>query len=533
VIPVPIGYRTPGVYVEWLDPNPQHIVPRRTDVAGFVGIAERGPFQEPMKVESYRQFVTTFGDRIPDSYLAYVVAGFFENGGRRCWVVRVVDPDAARPARIRLLVEGWEPLVVEATSPGAWGNDIAVEAQWGRDRILQLRFHATGRADQTLDLEQVSRSPRSTPRVQTNLLGVSTSALPELEPDRIVEIGADGSWVSSQELNARTPSARLTGGSDGVESLTPDHFTGHPDKESTWGVAALERVDEVALVAVPDLMVGQDPTGRTGAFGGFDRGRVQNAQLAIINSCMQRNDRVAILDLPPVSRDQAIEYKGALPRISTAALYHPWIAVDDPLRLSGLVRSIPPSGHVAGMFARTDRLRGVHKPPANEVLEGVFDLREHLDDEAHGTLNESAINAIRAVPGRGIRVLGARTLDPDVRWRYVNVRRLFSMIEESLEEEMQWVTFEPNNPRLWRDIDRSVRGFLERLYRAGMLDGATSEQAYLVRCDASTNPPSDTDVGKVQCVVGIQPPYPAEFVIVRIGVTRSGIEIEEKGAQDG
>jgi phage tail sheath protein FI len=98
---------------------------------------------------------------------------------------------------------------------------------------------------------------------------------------------------------------------------------------------------------------------------------------------------------------------------------------------------------------------------------------------------------------------------------------------------MQWVTFEPNNPRLWRDIDRSVRGFLERLYRAGMLDGATSEQAYLVRCDASTNPPSDTDVGKVQCVVGIQPPYPAEFVIVRIGVTRSGIEIEEKGAQDG
>jgi phage tail sheath protein FI len=174
----------------------------------------------------------------------------------------------------------------------------------------------------------------------------------------------------------------------------------------------------------------------------------------------------------------------------------------------------------------------VHKPPANEVLEGVFDVRQRIDDAAHGELNDRGVNAIRPIPGRGVLVLGARTLDPDIRWRYVNVRRLFAMIEEALDEQMQWVTFEPNNPRLWREIDRAVRGFLERLYRLGMLDGESSEKAYFVRCDDTTNPPYDTDVGRVRCVIGVQPPYPAEFVVVRIGVTRNGIEVQEKGAQD-
>jgi hypothetical protein len=176
-------------------------------------------------------------------------------------------------------------------------------------------------------------------------------------------------------------------------------------------------------------------------------------------------------------------------------------------------------------------LRGVHKPPANEVLEGARDVNRQLDARTHGDLNDSSINAIRPIPGRGILVLGVRTLDPDIRWRYVNIRRLFSMIEEALDEQLQWLVFEPNNPQLWREIDRVVTGYLERLYRLGMLDGATPEEAYSVRCDASTNPPWDTDLGRVTCIIGIQPPYPAEFVVVRLGVTRSGIQIEEKGAQ--
>jgi phage tail sheath protein FI len=184
------------------------------------------------------------------------------------------------------------------------------------------------------------------------------------------------------------------------------------------------------------------------------------------------------------------------------------------------------------MFARVDRRRGVHKPPANEALEGAVDTMQPLDDRTHGALNDAGVNAIRAVAGRGILVLGARTIDLDIRWRYVNVRRLFLMIEESLDEQLQSLVFEPNNPALWRDIRRTIAGFLDRLWRLGMLDGETAADAYTVRCDASTNPPWETEQGRVTCLVGLQPPYPAEFVIVRIGVARDGVEVRSDEVRD-
>jgi phage tail sheath protein FI len=521
-------YQTPGVYVEWLDRNPQQIVLRRTDVAGFVGIAERGPVQRPIKIESNRQFFTTFGDARRDSYLAYAVAGFFENGGRTCWVVRVAD-ETARAASVRVFVAGHAPFVLQATSPGAWGKRIEIEAVWGRDAIVGLVARLPDRMPQAIDLTVAA--PPDPAQPHTNLLGIADVDLPDLSPDALVVRRADVPGLPSRELSAGTRVIRLEGGSDGLSQLQVRHLTGHPDREATWGVAELERIDSVSFVAVPDLMASRPPRGDA-AFRGFSDEEIADAQMQIIASCARQHDRLAILDAPPGNVPAVLAHRGTLPESSYAALYHPWIVVSDPLRERGLVRAVPPSGHVAGMFARTDRLRGVHKPPANEVLEGVADLTDLVDDDAHAALNEASINAVRPVPGRGMLVLGARTLSRDIRWRYVNVRRLFAMIEEALDEQMQWAVFEPNSPRLWREIDRAVRGFLERLYRAGMLDGQTSEQAYYVRCDDATNPASDTDLGRVTCVVGLQPPYPAEFVIVRIGVTRSSIQIEEKGSQD-
>jgi Bacteriophage tail sheath protein len=527
-----ISYRTPGVYVEKFDVNPQRIDLGRTDVAGFVGLAERGPVQEAIKVESYRQFFTRFGTPLSYGYLAYAVAGFFENGGRLCWVVRAADPSAARSARVRLLVTGRAPFVLEATSPGAWGNAITAQAIWGRDRVTHLDVRTPDGRAQSIDLDQIDATRPAGLDIFTNLLGLDDALLTEFTAEDIVRTAADNTTLPLEELSAQVRSARLSGGADGVQSLTINHFTGDPDREGAWGVDRLERVDGVSFVAVPDLMAGRDFSLGAGEFSGFGDAQLRDAQLALINSCMRRRDRIALLDMPPVGHDQILRYAQDWPQSSFAAFYHPWLVVDDPLRLRGNVRRVPPSGHVAGMYARTDRQRGVHKPPANEVLEGVFDVRQRIDDAAHGELNDRAVNAIRPIPGRGVLVLGARTLDPDIRWRYVNVRRLFAMIEEALDEQMQWVTFEPNNPRLWREIDRAVRGFLERLYRLGMLDGESSEKAYFVRCDDTTNPPYDTDVGRVRCVIGVQPPYPAEFVVVRIGVTRNGIEVQEKGAQD-
>jgi phage tail sheath protein FI len=535
------AYRTPGVYVEWLDANAQRLDVGRTDVAGFLGIAERGPLHVATKIESTRQFLTTFGGATAQAYLAYAVEGFFSNGGRTCWVVRVADPDTAAPARIRVSHSGCAPFVLEAASPGRWGDGIHVEAVWGRDRIVALTVTEQDRPAQLIDLDPATGLPIELDRVtgqtkpaasaEKTLLGVLDSELPELTPQRQVNVRNDLS-LPLVSLGPQLRKATLSGGADGVAGLRPKHFTGDPTERHFWGVKALERVDGVSFVAAPDLLFKADPFAPDVEFGGFDPLVVRDAQMEILNSCMMRRDRVAILDLPRIDAGAALEYRGGFPATSFGALYHPWIVVSDPLQIRASVRVIPPSGHVAGMFARTDRARGVHKAPANEVLEGVFDLSEILDDAAHAGLNDGSVNAIRSVPGRGVRVLGARTLDPDVRWRYVNIRRLFAMIEEALDEQMQWLTFEPNNPRLWREIDRALRGFLDRLYGAGMLDGATPEDAYFVRCDESTNPPFATDEGRVTCEMGIQPPYPAEFVVVRIGVTRSGIQVEEKGAQD-
>ncbi|KGQ19380.1 Phage tail sheath protein FI [Lysobacter dokdonensis DS-58] len=503
--------RAPGVYVEWLDANPQALDLARTDVAGFIGIAERGPLHEACKVESMRQFVTTFGAHIAQGYLAYAVEGFFANGGRTCWVVRVADPAKAKRARIALRLPDGKAIALEATSDGCWGNSVRIAPIWERDAVIGLSATAEGRPPQVLAFDAMPTLAQ-----ETLVRRIEPSAD---EPLEVLGAGID-----------------LAGGDDGIVSLRPAHFSGDasndPDNKRVWGMDALSRIDGISFVAAPDLVGAPVP--------GFKPEIVRDAQIALLARCLEQRDRIALLDLPRTNQTQAMRYvapgsptQTALPRTSYAAVYHPWVMVDDALRIDGNVRVIPPSGHVAGMLARTDRRRGVHKAPANEVLEGVWDLQEAIDDDAHARLNDAHINAIRAIPGRGIRVLGARTLDDDPSWRYIGVRRLFAMIGEALDEQMQWLAFEPDSPRLWRDIDRAVRGFLERLYRAGMLDGATPEEAYFVRCDATTNPREQTDAGRVMCELGLRPPRPAEFVIVRIGVTRdNGVRIEAQGAQD-
>jgi phage tail sheath protein FI len=526
------AYRTPGVYVEWLDSNAQQLEIGRTDVAGFVGLAERGPVQAPTKIESAQQFWTTFGDPIPGAYLAQAVEGFFANGGRACWIVRAADPDHAVAAWRRVPVVGREPLTLQAGSPGTWGNAIAVAPVWGRDRVEALAVTAPGRATQRIDLSELDAAP-----TRENLLGVPDDFLPEVAPEVLVNVVApDAVPGGAVAADAGASALGLGGGDDGVASLTVDHLAGDPGGVHAWGVAALERVPGISIVAVPDLLIGRPAAPARAGPAAFADADVHDAQLRIVASCARCRDRVAILDLPPGDRRQALAWLAwrdqASPAIawSYAAAYHPWLVVNDPAR--DAVRAMPPSCHVAGVYARVDRLRGVHKPPANEPVEAAWDLTEALDDDGHADLNDAGVNAIRAVPGRGVRVLGARTLHPDVRWRYVNVRRLFAMIEDALETQLQWLTFEPNDPRLWREIDRALRGFLQRLFRAGMLDGATEDDAFFVRCDGTTNPAPEVDAGRATCLVGLQPPYPAEFVVVRIGLTRNGIEVEEKGAQD-
>jgi phage tail sheath protein FI len=199
-----------------------------------------------------------------------------------------------------------------------------------------------------------------------------------------------------------------------------------------------------------------------------------------------------------------------------AALYYPWIEIADMTGNNGRTRLVPPSGHMAGVYARTDATRGVHKAPANEIVRGALGLEVVVTKGEHDLLNPKGINVIRTFPGRGIRVWGARTLTSDPAWRYVSVRRLFSMIENSIENGTQWVVFEPNDPFLWGRVRRDVNAFLTMVWRSGALFGVTPDQAFYVKCDAETNPPEARDVGQMVVEIGIAPVKPAEFVIFRV-----------------
>jgi uncharacterized protein len=223
---------------------------------------------------------------------------------------------------------------------------------------------------------------------------------------------------------------------------------------------------------------------------------------------------------------------GARPRTSDGgygAFYFPWLLVRDPLPPPdnrSAYAYVPPSGHLAGIYARTDSARGVYKAPANEVVVGALDLAYQVTRDEQGELNQNGVNCIRMFQ-RDIRVWGARTLaDAASEWRYVNVRRLFCMIEESIAQSTRWVVFEPNDVPLWKAIRRDVGAFLRLLWRDGALMGRTPDEAFFVKCDEETNPPESIDAGRVVVMIGIAPVKPAEFIIFRIGQHASGVEIE-------
>jgi len=524
-------YHAPGLYFERRDITPLVIGLPRSDIAGFAGIAMRGPLYEPVKVESWKQFVSSFGDFIPQGYLAYSVYGFFANGGRTCWISRVADRPSANTAR-----REFGEVAIVARSPGIWGNRIYVEPFLSGYKIvaLQLRYPDGS--------QQFIRAPFENVTITRDNL----FAIPQDQLDARTQVQSLVTISTVAVPTTVLEPAFLEGGTDGLADIGPEHF------EEAFN--SLETITDIAVMAAPDLMPKLpiefrtkkpplnccDCTGKgVPSFGNqepsefppaFSDDQVKDLQHSLAARAQSLRYRFAILDGggERATPEQAIRWSKSLPGSCFSALYYPWILVDDPLRLTGLVRVVPPSGHIAGIFARSDQRKGVHKPPMNEVLEAVSDVPFRIDETDHGELNDNNVNAVRIMPGRGVRVMGARTLfHENILLRYINVRRLLSTIERALEQSLNWAVFEPNNSHLWLEIDRIVRSFLETLFRQGMLDGESSEQAYSVRCDDQTNPPAESDLGRVICEVGVQPPYPAEFVVVTLGISKDGIQIRE------
>jgi phage tail sheath protein FI len=268
---------------------------------------------------------------------------------------------------------------------------------------------------------------------------------------------------------------------------------------ATTALDAFQAIDEIAIVAVP------------GALDAATQG-------AVVSHCERMGDRFAVLDGQRVTDAgdwTAANIKGTVGNSHYAALYFPWIVVHDPV--TGGPLTVPPSGHIVGIYARVDGERGVHKAPANEKIRGALALESRLGRADHDGLNPAGINVIRDLNG-AITVWGARTLGGDLNgeWKYINVRRLFLYLRESIDEGTQWVVFEPNTPALWSKITRNVTAFLTNVWRGGALFRNTPAEAFYVRCDASTNPTDARDLGQVVTEIGVSVARPAEFVIFRI-----------------
>ena len=303
-------------------------------------------------------------------------------------------------------------------------------------------------------------------------------------------------------------------GNDGI-GLAPDDLLGtEPDDDDPsrpgTGLNALAEIDDIALVAAPDI-VRMD-----------DRGERKTATDEIIGHCEQLRYRMAIVDPPPESSLSDVREFRSQFDTTYAALYYPWMQIIDPTQRpdpgsAPATLMLPPSGFVAGIYARSDINRGVHKAPANEVVLGLTKFETAVNFGRQAVLNPEGINALRFFPGRSNRVWGARTMSSDPEWRYVNVRRLFIYLEHSIDKSTQWAVFEPNNERLWRNIRQSIEDFLLVVWRTGALMGTRAEDAFFVRCDRSTMSQNDLDNGRLICEIGVAPTYPAEFVIFRIG----------------
>ncbi len=547
-----------------------------TRIAGFVGTTQKGPMNEATRITSWDEFIETFGYST-DSYTSDAVYGFFRNGGTDCWVVRVAHmPPAGEIAGLEhascaehVQIDDWNKpsLKIRSLNEGTWGNAIwfrcvhtaGAQALLTRDldigsgeaHVNTTRGFEVGASVRIYDRENsdfivitevsdklikwstetpVNRRHRAAAPTYLEVLTfelhvamkdrrevfkglqmhpTSRNYAPRVVSQRSRLVRVEDLGTKSpvpHNMPEPLPLTRLSAGRDGLEAITPEDFIGHdlgPGERT--GMMALAATEEVGLLLVPDAMrfYEREP-GPAGEL------KAQRLQDQLISICELQMDRFAILDIPQ-SKD--IEWVCRWRRrtdSSFCAYYWPWLRTvshDEKPRVT------PPSGHLAGAYARQE-LGGVHIAPANLELIGAEDVSLRVTEDHIGQLNSEAVNTFRLQ--RGVRPWGARTASSEYQWRYIPVRRLFIMLRRSLEAGFAWVTFEPNDQRTWDLVRSRTTAFLSDLHQRGMLVGGNPEQAYYVKCDAETNPTDQVDSGMLICDIGVAPVSPAEFIMISL-----------------
>jgi phage tail sheath protein FI len=512
-------YTAPGVYVEEVPSSQKVLTAAPTAIAAFVGFTERAPLDDPNDpqglaprlVTSWSQFEALYGGFAPGCILPLSVYGYFANGGSVAYICRVPNTEpAGKPSRIEL-----------PASDRALGLPVAVESlQPDADITLEITSDDAGADDAapptfTMTVLEGGEPVESFPGLdlssgKTGIASAVNGTSTRVKVDLLVEDKVD---LSGQLELIRPGVYDLAKAAPVPVPVSGRKFAG--SESARAGINGLAVADDVTMVVVPDLV-----TAATREDGVVDLGMWKSVQTALISHCEQHGNRMAVLDAPPgMSPQQVKEWRSEIAMYDSAyaALYYPWVKVDNPIGVNGDREvMIPPSGHIAGVWARTDETRGVWKAPANDTMRGVLDIERNVTQNEQSLLNPIGINCIRPFGTRGIRVWGARTLSSDTDWQYINVRRLFNMVEASILEGTQWAVFEPNDMTLWEGVKRTLDGFLRGLWSAGALFGASADEAYYVKCDAETNPPESIDAGLLVVEVGIAPVKPAEFVVFRI-----------------
>jgi phage tail sheath protein FI len=505
-------FLSPGVYVQEVDSGSRPIEGVGTAVAAFIGLAERGPFNQPTLVSNWTQFSDKFGGFVQGSYLAHSVYGYFMNGGGNCYIVRIGEDGAGAeesPPTPQATLRGYRIRALESADDG----EISVEvAEPGGDSpgadMFKLVVKRGGQVVEEYDRAVPSGRGRQALIPMVN----AASKLITIEEVRTEGASLEKPDVGETATLVAPPPAALP-----APTLSAEDYVGETSDRT--GVGGLEAIDDITMVCIPDLMSAYQE-------GAIDLETVQAVQLAMIAHCELMGDRMAILDPPPgLNAQQIKEWRVDRAGYDSkyAVLYWPWVKTLD--QSTGRNVFVPPSGHVAGIWGRNDDTRGVHKAPANEVVRGAVSLEVQITKNEHDLLNPVGINCIRAFPGRGIRVWGARTLSSDPAWRYLNVRRYFNYLEESILNGTNWVVFEPNDDALWAKIRRTISAFLAMEWRKGALFGLSPDEAFFVQCDRETNPAEAIDLGQVLCVVGVAPVKPAEFVIFRLSQFSGGTSL--------
>ena len=510
-------YTAPGVYVEEVVSTQKVLSAAPTAVAAFVGFTERFPTDDPADPEglaprlitSWTQFENLYGSFTPGAILPLSVYGYFANGGALAYIVRVPNtapsgepsrreiPAADRALGLPISVESQEPdadisiqIVTDETDEEG-PSPFSIDVLSGGQVVESFTGLTLGKGKRNV----ATVVNETSTKIKINvLLDEKTDLSGQLE---VLKPGV-------YPLQKATPTA---------VPVTGRKFAG--SESARQGINGLAVADDVTIVVVPDLV-----TAATKADGTLDLNLWKAVQTTLISHCEQNGNRMAVLDAPPgMTPQQVRDWRSEVAMYDSAyaAFYYPWIKVENPIGLNGDAEVfIPPSGHIAGVWARTDESRGVWKAPANDTIRGCLDVAYGVTQNEQSVLNPIGINCIRPFGTRGIRIWGARTLASDSDWRYINVRRLFNMVETTILQGTQWAVFEPNDVALWEGIKRTLNAFLRGLWSAGALFGQSVDQAFYVKCDAETNPPESVDQGLLIVEVGIAPVKPAEFVVFRI-----------------